>query len=115
MVEQVSQAARAGFVITGFLVGEQQPGILGAPFGGGQSPLGIEQNGAGMRRQDFGDCHFEFFQFLVAGVGAEGFLQGAALVHGSGGDDCGQGRINASAQADDHLPEAAFVHVIARS
>ena len=55
VIEQVAEAARAGLVVAGLFIGEQQAGILGAALGGGQSPLGIEQDGAGMRGQDFGD------------------------------------------------------------
>ena len=55
VVEQIRQASRAGLVIAGFLVGEQQASILGAPLGGGQAPFGVEQDGAGMGREDFGD------------------------------------------------------------
>ena len=51
VIEQVGQAAGAGLVVAGLLIGEQQAGVLGAALGGGQSPLGVEQDGAGMRRE----------------------------------------------------------------
>src|SRR5262249_50082611 len=90
-VEQVRQAARAGLVVSGLFIREQQAGILGAALGGGQSPLGIEQDGAGVRRQHFGDQRLELFHHGVGDVAAfflgERFLQRAALVDGGGGDD----------------------------
>ena len=52
-VEQIGQAAGAGLVVSGLFVGEQQAGILGAALGGGQSPLGIEQDGGGVRGENF--------------------------------------------------------------
>ena len=55
VVEQIAQAAGTGLVVSGLLIGEQQAGVLGAALGGGQSPLGIEQDGAGMRGENFGD------------------------------------------------------------
>ena len=55
VVEQIGQAAGAGLVVAGLFIGEQQAGILGAALGGGQSPLGIEQDGAGVRGENFGD------------------------------------------------------------
>ena len=54
-VEQVGQAAGAGLVVSSLFIGEQQAGVLGAALGGGQSPLGVEQDGAGVRGENFGD------------------------------------------------------------
>ena len=90
-VEQIGQAARAGLVVSGLFIGKQQAGILGAALGGRQSPLRIEQDGAGVRRQNFGDQRLEFFHHGVVDFAAfffgKRFLQRAALVHGCGGDD----------------------------
>ena len=90
MVEQISEAAGTSLIVSGFFVGQQQAGILGAALGGGQSPLGIEENGAGVRCQNFGNENFEFFHHGVGDFATlflgQGFLQGAALVHGSGSD-----------------------------
>src|SRR4029077_7962862 len=90
VVKQLSQTARASCTVAGFFGGQQQAGILCAALRGRQSPLGIEQNGAGMRRQNFGNENFEFFHHGVGDFATfflgQGFLQGAALVHGSGSD-----------------------------
>ncbi len=51
VIQQVGQAAGSIGVISSFFVGEQQAGIFGAAFGGGQSPLRVEQDGAGMLGQ----------------------------------------------------------------
>ncbi len=40
-----------------------------------------------MLRQNFGDVDLELFQLRVAGIGAQGFLQRAALIHGGGSDN----------------------------
>ena len=91
VIEQIGQAAGAGLVVSGLFVGEQQAGILGAPLRSGQSPLGVEQDGSGVRGENFADQRFEFFHHGVGDFGAfffgQGFLQRAALVHGSGRDD----------------------------
>ena len=87
MVEQVGQTAGTGLVVAGLLVGEQQAGVLGAPLGGGQTPLRIEQNGAGVRGEHFGDQRLELFQAGVGGVLAERLLQRTALIHRGGADD----------------------------
>ncbi len=86
-IEKVGQASGRQLVIAGLLVREQQAGAFGAPLRGRQTPLGIEQDGAGMLGEDFAHEDFEFLQLFVAGVGAESFLQRAALVHGSSSDD----------------------------
>ncbi len=52
-VEQVGQAARTGLVVSGLFISQQQAGVLGAALGGGESPLGIEQNGGGVRGENF--------------------------------------------------------------
>ena len=91
MIEQISQAARTGLVVAGFLIGEQQAGVLGAALRSGQPPFGVEQDGAGVRGQDFGDQRLEFFHHGVGDVAAfffgERFLQRAALIHGGSGND----------------------------
>ena len=90
VIEQVRQPAGAGLVVPGFFVGQQQSGVFCPALGSRQTPLGIEQDGGGMRSENFSDQRFEF---LHHGVGdfatlflGQGFLQGAALVHGSGSD-----------------------------
>ncbi len=91
VIEQIGEAAGAGLVVSGLFIGEQQAGVLGAALGGGQSPLGVEQDGGGMRGENFGDQRLEFFHHGVGDFAAfflgQRFLQGAALVHGSGGND----------------------------
>ncbi len=91
VVEQIAEAAGAGLVVSGLFIGQQQAGILGAALGGGQSPLGIEQDGAGVRGENLGDQRLEFFHHGVADFAAfflgQRFLQRAALIHGGGGDD----------------------------
>jgi hypothetical protein len=94
MVEQIGQAAGLRIVVAALLVGQQQAGILGAHLGGGKAVLGIEQNGAGVRRQDARDRFFEFGHHLVgdgffvhAFILGDGAFQGAALVHGRGAND----------------------------
>ena len=63
--QQVGQAAGLGVVVAALLVGQQQAGVGGARFGGGQAELRIEQDGAGMRRQNLADRDFEFAHHLV--------------------------------------------------
>ena len=75
MVEQIAQASWTGLVVSSFFISQQQAGVLGAAFGGGQSPLGIEQNGAGVRRQDFGDECLKLFHHGVTNVSAFFFAQ----------------------------------------
>ena len=52
-----------------------------------QTPLGIEQNGAGVLGENFGDVGLELGQTLVGGPGTQGFLERTALVHSGSGDD----------------------------
>src|SRR5450755_1542707 len=70
MVEQIAQTAGASLVVSRLLIGEQQAGILGAALGGGETPLGIEQNGGGVWGQNFADQRFEFFHHGVADFAA---------------------------------------------
>ena len=51
VIEQIAQAPGSGLVVAGLFVSQQQAGVLGAPLRSRQSPLGIEQDGAGMWRQ----------------------------------------------------------------
>jgi hypothetical protein len=89
-VEEVWQAAGGGGVVAGLLVGEEEA-LAVALLGGGEAELGVEEDGGGVFGEDGGDEGLE--DFKVVGVGGcstllgEGLLQGAALVHGGGGDD----------------------------
>ena len=77
-------------VVAGLLVGEQQS-LAMAVLGGGQAVFGIEQDGRGVLAEDVGDERLEVFEVLAGGgrsaLLGEGLLEGAALIHGSGGDD----------------------------
>ena len=89
-VEQVGQAAGGCGVVAGLLVGEQEA-LAVAVLGGGEAVLGVEQDGGGVAGEDLGDEGLEVFEIVGVGGGAallgEGLLEGAALVHGGGGDD----------------------------
>src|SRR5208282_1575127 len=91
VIEQVAEAAGAGLVVSGLFVGEQQAGVFGAALGGGQAPLGIEQDRTGMWGENFGDQRLEFFHQGIVDFAAfflgQRFLQGTALVHGGRRDD----------------------------
>ncbi len=91
--QEVGQAAGLRVVVTAGFISQQQPCVGASRFGGGQAPLGIEQDGAGVRSQNFrhGDLelahHFIRDLTLVdAFAGGQRFLQAASLVHGGGGD-----------------------------
>src|SRR5450631_3828584 len=75
MVERIAETAGASLVVSGLLIGEQQDGILGAALGCGGTPLGIEQNGGGVRGQYFADQGFEFFHHGVVDFAAFFFCQ----------------------------------------
>jgi len=85
MIKQVAQAAGTSLVVSGLFVGQEQAGILGATLGRGQSPLGIEQDRARMRRENFGDQRLEFFHQCVADFPtlflSQSLLQRPPLVH----------------------------------
>ena len=51
--QQVGQAAGLGVVVAAQLISQQQAGVGRARLGGIQTEFGIEQNGAGVRRQHF--------------------------------------------------------------
>src|ERR1039458_9962725 len=92
--QQVGQAARLGGVVAGKLVGQQQTGIGGARASGFQTKIGVQQNGASMRRQNAADRRLELahhgrrdFVDIDAAHGGQGLLQVASLVHGHCGDD----------------------------
>ena len=91
VVEQIAQAPGPGFIVARLFIGEQQAGIFRAALGGGKSPLGIEQDGGGVRGEHLADQRFEFFHHGIGYFAAlflgQRFLQGAALIHGGGGDD----------------------------
>ncbi len=76
MIEQIGQTAGLRIVVAALFVSQQQAGILGADFSGGKAVLGIEQNGAGMRRQDACDGFFEFGHHLVG----DGFFVDALIL-----------------------------------
>ncbi len=63
-VEQIGQAAGARVVVAAVFVGEQQAGILRAGSRGGEAVFGIEQNGAGVRRENARDGGLEFLEHL---------------------------------------------------
>src|SRR5208282_3451801 len=90
MIQQVAQASGSGLVVAGLFIRQQQAGILRAPLRSRQSPLGIEQDGAGMGRQHLAHQYLEFFHHFIGDGRAlflgKRLLQRAALVHGSGGD-----------------------------
>ena len=90
VVEEVGEAAGAGLVVAGLLVRQEEAGVLRAALARGQSPLGVEQNRAGVRRQHFRDDRLELFHLAVADGAAaflgERLLQGSPLIHGSGGN-----------------------------
>ena len=90
MVQQVRQTSRSCFVVSSFLISQQQPSILCPALGGGQSPFRIEQYSAGMRRENFCDQRLEFFHHGVANFATfffgQRFLQRPALIHSSSRD-----------------------------
>ncbi len=89
-VEEVGQAAGGGGVVAGLLVGEEKT-LAVAVLGGGETVLRIEEDAGGVLGEDRGDEGLELFKIVGVGGGAallgEGLLEGAALVHGGGGDD----------------------------
>ena len=91
VIEQVGQTTGTGLVVSGLLIRQQQAGVLGAALRRRQPPLRIEQDGAGVWGQDFGDQRLEFFHHGVGNLRAfflsQRFLQRAALVHGGGSDN----------------------------
>ncbi len=94
MRQQVRQAAGLGVVVAALFVGQQQAGVGRRALAAGSPILGIEQDGAGVRRQNFRHRDFELAHHLLGhlvgrnALGAgEGLLQAAALIHGGGGDD----------------------------
>ena len=66
MSQQIGQAAGLSVVVAAVFVGEQQPGILGARLGGGQAVFGIEQDGAGVRRETLAHGDLELLDHLGA-------------------------------------------------
>ena len=92
-IEKIGQAAGTRVVIAAVFVGEQQTGVLRARKRGGQAVFGIEEDGAGVRRENLHDGGLEFLEHL-RGYGilvaafflGNGTFQRTALVHGRGGD-----------------------------
>lgn len=89
VVEEVGEAAGAGVVVARGFVGEEEAAMRVAGGGGGQAVFGVEEEGGGVGAEDGGDGGFELLKHGRGGVGAEGFGETAALVHGGGGDDAG--------------------------
>ena len=54
-----------GRVVAGLLVGQQQAGVFRAALARRQTELGIEQDGAGVLRQHFGDVDLELLEILA--------------------------------------------------
>src|ERR1700759_3348121 len=91
VVEQIGEAPGGGGVVAGLLIGEQEA-LAVAMFGGGKSELGIEEDGGGVLGEHRGDEGLELFERTGWNRGGAGFLrerllEGAALIHGGGGDD----------------------------
>ena len=91
--QQVRQTAGSRIVIAGFLVGQQQPGTRVPSLGRAQTPNRIEQDRAGVRREDLRYGELEFAHHVVGHIGlvdalagGDRFLQRSPLVHGGGGD-----------------------------
>ena len=74
--DQTGRAGRAGgrdlLVVAGLFVGQQQSGALGARLGRRQTPLRIQQDGAGVLGENFGDVGLKLGQALVGGPGSQG-------------------------------------------
>ena len=89
-IEEIRQSARRGGVVAGLLVGEEQA-LTVAVFRGWKAVFGVEQDGGGVLGEDAGDEGLELLEVVGVGCGSallgEGLLEGAALVHGGGGDD----------------------------
>ena len=92
--QQIRQAPRLRVVVPAVFVRQQQAGVLRACFRRRKPPFGIEQNRAGVRRQNPRDRGLELLHHLVRDVflrdalrGSERLRQAAALVHGSCRDD----------------------------
>ncbi len=93
MIEQIGKAAGARVVVAAVLVGEQQAGVF-RPGARRREPIfGIEQNGAGVRRENARDRGLELLEhgggdvlFVDALFLGDGALERAALVHGGRGD-----------------------------
>src|SRR5437879_10343022 len=89
-IPRIGQPAGPSLVVSSFFIREQQAGILSAAFRRRQSPLGIEQDGTGVRRKDFRYQRLEFLHHAVVDLAAllfrQSLLQRAALVHGGSGN-----------------------------
>src|SRR5439155_6616852 len=83
--------ARTSLVVSSFFIREQQAGVLRAALGRWQSPLGIEQDGTGVRRKNLRYQRLELFHHGIINFAAfffgKRFLQRAALIHGPCGDN----------------------------
>ncbi len=92
--QEVGQAAGLGVIVTAVFVGEQEARVFRARFRGGQTPLGVEKNGACMRSQDARDGGLELLHHFVCDVllrdtfcGGERLGQTSTLIHCGGRDD----------------------------
>src|ERR1700683_3925911 len=75
VIEQIAQSSRTSLVVSRLFICQQQSGILGTPFRRRQSPLRVQKNGAGMRRQNFRDQRLELLHHCVADFPALFFTQ----------------------------------------
>ncbi len=89
-IEQVWKAAFGCGVIAGLLVGEQESGTV-TMFRGLQTELGVKENRRGVPGKDLRHDDLEFTHVFrgdsATAFACKRFAQGAALVHGGGGDD----------------------------
>ncbi len=97
-IEKAWEAAGNGFVVAGLFVGEEESGFGCARGGGGETEFRIEQNGAGVGREDATDVRFEigeqvsrnFFGGLTRRFSKK-LAKSAALLDGVRGDDAAIG------------------------
>ena len=92
--QQVRQAAGPRVVVAAFFVSEEQAAIRAARLPGVEAEFGVQQDRAGVGREDFGDGGLELRHHLGRDVvlvdalgGRDRLLQTAPLIHRRGGDD----------------------------
>ena len=69
MIEQAREPSLHRFVVASHFVGEQEAGVFGAFARRGQTEFGIEQDRAGVRRQDAADGFFVFNEIFAGDIG----------------------------------------------
>ena len=69
MIEQARESSLYGFVVARHLVGEQEAGAFGAFARCWKTKFGIEQDRAGVRRQNTTDGLFVFDELIAGNVG----------------------------------------------